>query len=284
MDSKTLDNILTEKIHDIELRLLLEAIYLKYHYDFREYSSASLKRRLALALDFFQCETISQLQDLVLHNDETLPELLSFLTVQVSELFRDPPYFKALREHVVAHLRTYPSLKVWIPGCANGEEVYSMVILFREAGLEDRTIFYATDINAEALRRAESGRYALDRISLFTQNHRQSGGTTSLSVYYTAAYGAAIFDKSLKKRIVFSDHCLASDEVFAEVQLISCRNVLIYFRKELQDRAIGLFKNSLPRNGFLGLGAKESLRFSSHASGFTEFNSKEKIYRRRGDL
>ncbi len=275
---------MTAKIHDIELRLLLEAIYLKYHYDFRDYSSASLKRRLVPALGRFQCETISQLQNLVLHDEETLPELLSYLTVQVSELFRDPPYFKAIREHVIPHLRTYPSLKVWIPGCANGEEVYSMVILFREAGLEDRTIFYATDINAEALKRAESGRYALDRVGLFTQNHRQSGGTTSLSDYYTAAYGAAIFDKTLKNRIVFSDHCLASDAVFAEVHLISCRNVLIYFRKQLQDRAIGLFKNSLPRNGFLGLGAKENLRFSTHVDGFVEFDPKERIYRRRGDL
>lgn len=275
---------MTTKIQDIELQLLLEAIYLKYHYDFRNYSSASLKRRLLLALERFDCQTISQLQDLVLHNEETLPDLLSYLTVQVSELFRDPPYFKALREQVIPHLRTYPSLKVWIPGCANGEEVYSMVILFREAGLENRTIFYATDINAEALKRAEAGRYAMDRIGLFTQNHRLAGGTTSLSDYYTAAYGAGIFDKSLKNRIVFSDHCLASDAVFAEVHLISCRNVLIYFRKELQDRAIGLFKNSLPRNGFLGLGAKESLRFSSHADDFTPFDLKERIYRRRGDL
>ncbi|TWU15432.1 CheR family methyltransferase [Allorhodopirellula heiligendammensis] len=275
---------MTAKIHDIELRLLLEAIFLKYHYDFRNYSPASLKRRLVLALERFDCETISQLQDLVLHNEATLPDLLSYLTVQVSELFRDPPYFKALREQVIPHLRTYPSLKVWIPGCANGEEVYSMVILFREAGLEERTIFYATDINAEALKRAEAGRYALDRVGLFTQNHRLSGGTTSLSDYYTAAYGAAIFDKTLKKRIVFSDHCLASDAVFAEVHLISCRNVLIYFRKELQDRAIALFKNSLPRNGFLGLGAKESLRFSKHADGFIDFDPKERIYRRRGEL
>lgn len=275
---------MTTKFQDIELRLLLEAIFLKYHYDFRNYSPASLKRRLMLALDRFDCQTITQLQNLVLHNEETLPELLSYLTVQVSELFRDPPYFKALREQVIPHLRTYPSLKVWIPGCANGEEVYSMVILFREAGLENRTIFYATDINAEALKRAEAGRYALDRLGLFTQNHRESGGTTSLSDYYTAAYGAAIFDKSLKSRIVFSDHCLASDSVFAEVHLISCRNVLIYFRKELQDRAIGLFKNSLPRNGFLGLGAKESLRFSTHADDFTDLDPKERIYRRRGDL
>lgn len=272
---------MSAKIQDIELRLLLEAIYLRYCYDFRDYSYASLKRRLTLALEKFECQTLSQLQDLVLHDETVLPVLLSYLTVQVSELFRDPEYFRAIREQVIPHLKTYPSLKVWIPGCANGEEVYSMVILFREAGLEDRTLFYATDINADALRRAEAGRYQLDRIALFSKNHQLSGGTTSLSDYYTAGYGNAIFDKSFKERIVFSDHCLASDAVFAEVQLISCRNVLIYFRKQLQDRAIGLFARSLPRDGFLGLGAKESLRFSSRADQFSEFDAAERIYRRR---
>ena len=275
---------MTDNTNDIELRLLLEAIYQKYHYDFRDYSAASLKRRLVQALDRFKCKTLSQLQDLVLHDEEILPDLLSYLTVQVSELFRDPPYFKALREKVIPHLRTYPSLKVWIAGCANGEEVYSMVILFREEGLEQRTIFYGTDINAEALELAKAGRYNLDRIPLFTENHRKSGGKSSLSDHYTAAYGAAIFKQSLKSRIVLSDHSLVSDAVFAEVQLISCRNVLIYFRKELQDRAICLFKDSLPRNGFLGLGAKENLRFSSHAKSFADFDPDEKIYRRGGVL
>ena len=266
----------------IELRLLVEAIFQRYHYDFRGYSMASLKRRLVQARERFRCESFSALQDRVLHDPEMLLQLLEFLTVQVSEMFRDPLFFKILRERVVPHLRTYPSLKVWVAGCSAGEELYSLAILFREEGLEARTIFYATDINTEALRKAEAGVYALDRIALFTANHRGSGGKSSLSDYYTAAYGNAVFDKSLRQRVVFSDHSLASDSVFAETQLVSCRNVLIYFDRELQDRATGLFKDSLGRKGFLGLGAKESLHFSAHAGAFTEFERSERIYQKRG--
>lgn len=272
-----------DKTEEIELRLLLDAILRKYHYDFRGYAMASLKRRLSQAKTHFGCRSYSLLQELVLHDPAVLPKLLSYMTVQVSELFRDPHYFKTLRESVLPYLRTYPSLKVWVAGCSTGEELYSLVILFREEGLEDRTIFYATDINPEALRRAEAGVYDLDRISLFTENHRLSGGKSSLSDYYTAAYGAAAFDKSLRRRTVFSDHSLVTDSVFAEVQLVSCRNVLIYFDRELQDRAIGLFKEALSRNGFLGIGGKESLSFSSHAGAFSEFDREMRIYRKRGD-
>jgi len=270
------------KTDDIEIRLLLEAIFRKYHYDFRGYSMASLKRRLRLALQHFGCRSYSQLQDRVLHDPSILTQMLGFLTVQVSELFRDPFYFKTLRERVVPHLRTYPSLKVWVAGCSAGEELYSLAILFREEGLESRTQFYATDINPDALKKAEAGVYDLDRIQLFTENHQKSGGKSSLSDYYTAAYGAASFDKTLRKRVVFSDHSLVSDAVFAEMQLISCRNVLIYFDRDLQDRAIGLFKDSLDRRGFLGIGAKESLRFSKHAEAFSEFARDERIYQKRG--
>lgn len=271
------------RTEDLELRLLLEAIFQRYHYDFRGYSLASLKRRVKQALEKFECQSISQLQDRVLHDAKTLPTLLGVLTVQVSELFRDPPYFRAIRERVVPHLRTYPSLRVWVAGCSAGEELYSLAILFREEGLEERTIFYATDINPEALRRAQEGVYSLDRLQLFTENHRQSGGRTSLSEYYTAAYGHARFDPSLRARTVFSDHSLASDEVFAEMQLISCRNVLIYFDRPLQNRAIGLFHQSLARRGFLGLGGKETLRFSDHADSFEEFDRQERIYLKRAE-
>ena len=168
-------------------------------------------------------------------------------------------------------LRTYPSLKVWVAGCSTGEEAYSLAILLREEGLLERTLIYATDINPQALQKAEAGVYDVDRIAGFTENHRKSGARSSLSDYYTAAYGRAVFDKSLKQHIVFSDHSLATDSVFAEVQLVSCRNVLIYFDRELQDRALGLFRDALCRKGFLGLGAKESLRFSPHADAFAEF-------------
>ncbi len=267
---------------DIELHLLMEAIFQKYHYDFRDYSPASLKRRLLQARDRFGCTTFSALQERVLHDPGMLPQLLSHLTVQVSEMFRDPGFFRVLRTEVVPHLRTYPSLKVWIAGCSSGEELYSLAILFREEGLEERTLFYATDINSTALRKAEAGVYDLARIAQFTTNHQRSGGKRSLSDYYTAAYGAAVFDKSLRKRVVFSDHTLASDAVFAEVHLVCCRNVLIYFNRELQNRAVGLFKDSLVRKGFLGLGSKESLHFSAHAGDFAEFSRSERIYQKRG--
>jgi chemotaxis protein methyltransferase CheR len=268
---------------DLELTLLIEAIYHRYHYDFREYAKASLKRRLAAAMPKLGCETISQVQDKVLHQPESFQMLLDFLTVPVSEMFRDPRYFRSLRESVVPLLRTYPSLKIWVAGCSTGEEAYSFAILLREEGLLSRTLIYATDINPHTLQKAQAGVYDADRVAGFTENHRRSGAPVSLSDYYTAAYGRAVFDKSLKQHIVFSDHSLATDSVFAEVQLVSCRNVLIYFNRELQDRAIGLFRGALCRKGFLGIGAKESLRFSSHADAFATVSMEDRIYQKSAD-
>ena len=273
----------TEKTEDIEIRLLLEALYQRYHYDFRNYALASIKRRLRQACEQLGVPTLSALQDSLLHDPAMLPRLLAYLTVQVSEMFRDPSYFRAIREKVVPHLRTYPSLKVWVAGCSEGEELYSLVILFREEGLEQRTLFYATDISQTALRSAETGIYPLERMQLFTENHRKSGGKSSLSDYYTAAYGRASFDKSLRQQVVFSDHSLVTDAVFAEMHLISCRNVMIYFDRPLQDRVLGLFGDSLARKGFLGLGAKETIRFSAHTGSFTDFAREEKIYQRCSD-
>jgi chemotaxis protein methyltransferase CheR len=177
------DDLATEKIEDIEIRLLLEALHSVYHYDFRHYAMASIRRRIKQARDKYGFESISAMQDSLLHDPAMLPKLLGFLTVRVSEMFRDPGYFRAIREKVVPHLKTYPSLKVWIAGCSTGEELYSFVILFREEGLEDRTLFYATDINQDALRAAEAGMFNLDRVQLFTENHRKSGGKSSLSDY-----------------------------------------------------------------------------------------------------
>ncbi len=267
-------------LEDIELDLLLEAIYQRSHYDFRGYSRASLARRMEQARQHFGCASLSMLQHRLLHDPSVFHNLLNFLTVQVSELFRDPAYYRVLHEQVLPHLRTYPSLKVWVAGCSDGEELYSLAILFREEGLEARTIFYATDINPDALRKAETGIYAIDRLPQFTENHRASGAKTSLSDYYTAAYGAAVFDKSLRAQTVFSQHSLVSDQVFAEMHLISCRNVLIYFDRQLQDRAFGLFEQSLVRGGFLGLGMQETMSFSGYTAHFDSFASKEKIYRR----
>jgi chemotaxis protein methyltransferase CheR len=270
-----------EKTEDLEIQLLLEALYQRYHYDFRHYAQASIKRRLRQALQQMGFRSISALQESLLHDPAMLGRLLGYLTVQVSEMFRDPSYFRAIRETVVPHLRTYPSVKVWIAGCSGGEELYSFAILFREEGLEQRTLFYATDINQDALSTAEAGIYDLERIKLFTENHRKSGGKSSLSDYYSAAYDKASFDKSLRKNVVFSDHSLVTDAVFAEMHLISCRNVLIYFDRPLQDRALGLFKDSLARKGFLGLGSKESIRFSAHAASFADCVRDEKIYQTR---
>ena len=269
-----------QPIEDIEIELLLEALYLRYHYDFRHYARASIKRRLRQAQDQLGFATFSAMQESLLHSEPMVGRLLDYLTVQVSEMFRDPSYFKALREQVVPHLRTYPSLKIWIAGCSHGEEVYSFAIMLLEEGLLDQTLIYATDINPAALEVARSGVYPLDRIADFTRNHQQAGGKTSLADYYTTAYGRAAFDKRLRAQVVFSDHSLVTDEVFTECQLVSCRNVMIYFDRPLQDRAVGLFRDSLIRRGFLGLGSKETLRFSEHADAFTEFVREEKIYQR----
>ncbi len=272
--------MISQSTEELEIRLLLDAIYLRYHYDFRSYSPASLKRRLTAAKLQMGAATLSALQDKVLRDAEAFTRLLQFLTVQVSDMFRDPSFFLALRQQVVPELRTYPSIRIWIAGCSTGEELYSYAILLREEGLLDRCTLYATDINPEALRKAELGMYPIERVQSFTENHRLSGGKSSLSEYYTAAYGSAMFDRTLRKNVVFSDHSLATDSVFAEVQLVSCRNVLIYFDRSLQDRALGLMKDALCRRGFLGLGSKESLMFSQHAKEFRDFVPAERWFQR----
>lgn len=265
---------------DIELRLLMEAIYLKYSYDFRDYAGTSQKRRVLHALRQLNCPTISALQEKVLHEPATFMQLLQYLTIPVSQMFRDPEYFLALRREVIPFLKTYPSLKVWIAGCSTGEEVYSMAILLKEEDLLDRTIIYATDINPESLDKARKGVFALEHLKTYTANYQKAGGTRAFSDYYTAAYGAALFDRSLTENITFADHSLATDSVFAETHLISCRNVLIYFNKKLQDRAFGLFHESLCHRGFLGLGSKESIDFSAYAGSFEPLIRKERIFRK----
>lgn len=271
-----------QRLFDLELELLLQAIHQRYHFDFRQYSRASVRRRLLQAMTPMGVESLSQLQHRILREPDAFATLLGYLTVQVSELFRDPPFFLAMRQKVVPLLRTYPSLKMWIAGCSNGEEVYSYAILLEEEGLLDRTMIYATDIHLEALRAAERGVYDASRVADFSRSYQAAGGKRSLSDYYTAGYGNVVFDRRLRNRVAFSDHSLATDEVFAEVHLVSCRNVLIYFDKALQDRAFGLFRDALVRKGFLGLGAKETLRFSIHADEFTELDAANRIYQRRG--
>jgi chemotaxis protein methyltransferase CheR len=265
---------------DIELPLLMEAIYLKYSYDFRNYSGASQKRRILYALQQLGCASISELQSRVLHDPDTFMQLLQFLTIPTTEMFRDPDYFLALREQVVPFLKTYPSLKIWIAGCSTGEELYSIAILLKEEGLLDRSIIYATDINPQSLEKAQKGIFSLEKIRGYTINYQKSGGKKAFSDYYTAAYNNALFDKSLCENVTFADHSLATDSVFAETHLVCCRNVMIYFNHILQDRALGLFHESLCRRGFLGLGSKESIDFSSVATKFEPLVKAQRIYRR----
>jgi chemotaxis protein methyltransferase CheR len=196
----------------------------------------------------------------------------------VSDLFRDPAYYLALRQRVLPVLATYPSLKIWVAGCGAGEELYSLAILLEEEGLLRRSLLYATDVNQEALRRAELGIYSLDRARAFSENYRLAGGKASLSDYYTSAYDGVVFERRLRENVVFSDHSLATDSVFAEVQLVCCRNVLIYFDAELKARAIALFRDALVRKGFLTLGARENLRFTPSAEDFVEIDRRHRIY------
>ena len=265
---------------EIELRLLMEAIYLKYSYDFRDYSRASQKRRVLHALTQLDCPTISALQSRVLHDPGVFMQLLQYLTVPVSEMFRDPGFFLALRQHVVAHLQTYPSIKVWVAGCSTGEEAWSLAILLREEGLLERTQIYATDINPVSLDKARQGIFPLEAVRNYTANYQRAGGKRAFSDYYTAAYDAARFDPTLCASTIFADHSLATDSVFAETQLVSCRNVLIYFNRALQDRALGLFHESLCHRGFLGLGAKESIDFSAYAERFDTVARAERVFRK----
>ncbi len=266
---------------EIEMKRLLEAINLKYDYDFRNYSASSIGRTLVHAMNRMGCPTLSLLQDRVLRDSECFDELLQSLTIPVSEMFRDPTYFLALREKVIPILKTYPSLKVWVAGCSTGEEVYSLAILLHEEGLLERTILYATDINPRSLKKAEAGVFSLEEIQRATPNYSQSGGRGALSDYYTTTLGSAQFDEALKRNVTFTDHSLVTDAVFSETHLISCRNVLIYFDRELQDRVFGLFLESLCRKCFLGLGSKETLQFSKHAEHFDPFVKRDRIFRKK---
>ncbi len=264
---------------ELELDLLLEGIYRAYHYDFRSYARASLRRRIAQALEKLEIPTATALLDRVIHDPEAFARLLPCLTIQVSDLFRDPTYWRTLRERVIPILSTYPFLRVWIAGCGAGEEAYSMAILLHEEGLLDRTQIYATDIDAQSLRDAEAGIYGVERIRAFSENYFASGGRASLSDYYETAYARASMSADLRQRILFSDHSLATDAAFAEVQLISCRNVLIYFERSLQSRTLGLFIDSLCPRGFVGLGKHESLRFIEGGASFEAFARDDNIFR-----
>lgn len=254
---------------ETQLDALLAMIFHHYHYDFRGYARASLRRRVAGAMGRLKVTTVSEVTERISSDPRAFADLLPWFTVQLSDLFRDPLYFKFFRERIVPVLRTYPSRKLWVAGCSTGEEAYSFAIILREEQLLDRTLIYATDIYQQSLRTAESGIYSIDRMRTFSENHRLAGGTTSLSEHYSTSAQGAMFDKGLREHIVFADHSLATDAVFAEVQVVSCRNVLIYFATELQNRALGLFREALGRGGWMGLGPKETIEFSTEKDRFT---------------
>lgn len=268
-----------EAIH-LEVELLVQAVYLRFQYDFRQYSRSSLRRRLEQALIRYNCDSITKLQEKIIHEKNFFPKIIPYLTVNTTEMFRDPSYFKSLREKVFPYLQTFPSIKIWIAGCSTGEEVVSMAIILRELGMKKHLI-YATDINPMNLETAKKAIYNLEEVKKATKNYQLSGGTTSFSDYYEAAYDSVRFDPTLLSNVVFSDHSLATDSVFSETHFISCRNVLIYFERPLQDRVLNLFKESLNRDGFLGLGSKETIQFSTIKNDFTVTDQENRIYHKR---
>ena len=266
----------------LEMELLLEAIHRHYGYDFRHYAPSSLRRRLKKRLEAEGLATFSALQDRVLHEPAVMEALLRDMSVNVTGMFRDPTFFRSLREKVVPMLRTYPSVRIWHAGCASGEEVYAMAILLEEEGLYERSRLYATDMNAEALEHARTGIFPIARMREYTTNYQQAGGTRSFSEYYTASYGAALFHARLRENVLFAQHNLATDTSFSEFNVILCRNVLIYFDRDLKERTLRLFGDSLSPLGFLCLGRRESLRFTKVEQEFDEIDPKERIYWRAG--
>jgi chemotaxis protein methyltransferase CheR len=271
-----------DDLEELELRLLLEAIYHHYGYDFREYARGSIKRRIWRRVEEEMLPNISALQERVLHDPACLERLLLDLSISVTSMFRDPTFYLALRTKVIPLLRTYPYLRIWNAGCSTGEETYSLAILLQEEGLGDRTRIYATDINDVVLQRAKEGMFPLDKMREYTQHYIQAGGRASFSDYYKVLGDRACFDRSLAEHVVFAQHNLVSDGSFNDFNLIICRNVMIYFDRTLQDKVHDLFYRSLVRSGILALGHKESIRFTRYASTYEEIDPQEKIYRRIG--
>jgi len=266
---------------DLEIRLLLDAVYLKYGYDFRNYARASVKRRVRRRLERSGLSSIAEMQHRVIHDTAFFEALLLDLSINVTEMFRDAPFFRTLRQRVVPLLKKLDFIRVWHAGCATGEEVYSMAILLQETGLYDRAQIYATDLNELVLKQAREGIFPIDRLKQYTANYQAAGGTESFADYYVAHYDGAMVDKSLKKNIVFADHNLVTDGVFGEMNLILCRNVLIYFDRELQDRVFQLLSDSLCERGFLCIGSKETIRFSTCAEDFEAFDDRVRIFRKK---
>ncbi|MBF0509568.1 MAG: protein-glutamate O-methyltransferase CheR [Deltaproteobacteria bacterium] len=271
-----------QQVQDIEIDLLLEAVFLRYGYDFRHYARASVTRRVKSFLAKSGFKKVSEMIPQLLYDELFFEKLVQDMSITVTEMFRDAEFFKVLREKVIPHLKTYPFVKIWHAGCATGEEVYSLAIVLQEEGFYDRATIFATDFNQVALDKARQGVYRLDRMKDFTANYQRSGGSRSFSEYYHARYDSVIINQSLKRNITFAHHNLVTDTVFSEMHFVLCRNVLIYFDKALQDHVLKLFYESLIHGGTLALGSKESLKFSGVEKYFKDIDEKWKIFRKAG--
>jgi chemotaxis protein methyltransferase CheR len=268
------------QLERLEIELLLEGVFRQYGFDFRSYAYASIRRRLWKRVEAEELSNLSELQARVLHDTNAMERLLLDLSVNVTAMFRDPLFYVAFREKVIPLLRTYPFIRIWHAGCSTGEEVYSVAIMLQEAGLYERSRIYATDINDVVLQHARRGIFPLERMQEYTENYINAGGKRSFSEYYTAKYDGALFDPSLLRNIVFSQHNLVTDRSFAEFTVILCRNVLIYFDRKLQNQVHRLFYDSLATLGVLCLGSKESLKFSDFEECYEPISASDKIYRK----
>ena len=268
------------ELEKIEIALLLEGVNRRYGFDFRSYAYSSLRRRIWKRITAENLPNVTSLAERVLHDPIMMEKFLNDLSINVTAMFRDPSFYVTFREHVVPLLRTYPFIRIWHAGCSTGEEVYSMAMLLREEGLYDRSRIYATDINEVVLQRAKAGIFPLERMQEYTDNYMRAGGKRSFSEYYTAKYGGALFDQSLTKNVVFSQHNLVTDRSFSEFNVVLCRNVLIYFDKTLQSKVHSLFYDSLAMFGVLVLGSKETLRFMAHEECYQQLAPPEKIFRK----
>ena len=269
-----------ESLEEIELQLLLEGIFRHYGFDFRNYAMSSLRRRVRNFMRDEDIGTISLLQDRLLHDRAWMDRFLYALSVNVSAMFRDPPFYRTFRKEVIPLLRTYPFIRIWLAGVSMGEEVYSLAILLQEEGLYDRCRIYATDINDAVLKKAKEGIYQLELMQTYTNNYIRAGGTRSFSDYYTAAYDRVILKSSLRDNVVFAQHNLASDASFNEFHVILCRNVMIYFNSQLQSQVHHLLHDSLVMFGILGLGSKETMKFSPYEHAYQEIDNTSRLYRR----
>lgn len=267
-------------VQDEDIIILLNDLLELHGYDFTDYSKASLKRRINRLFTLDRFPSFAEFRYRLKHDPSYVRRFIEQITVPVTEMFRDPGFYKVLREEVLPVLGTYPVIRIWHAGCATGEEVYSMAILLKEANLLHKSLLYATDINPEVLERARAGIFPLTLIKQYTENYINSGGKQDFSSYYSANYDHAKFDGSLSTKMIFSTHNLVSDRSFNEFQLILCRNVLIYFDRQLQTRVFELFTDSLDNLGFLALGSKETLRFSTVAPNYKAVSAKEKIWRK----